>query len=787
MQPRDEKLTRRDLIDPTIMRRGWTADLIKIEKTPGGVDIIDGSPSKRSGRCDYLLCLPVVGGKPPIPVAILEAKKETAYPGLGLDQARRYCKRFHVPFAFSTNGHVYVEFAEDTGMITNEQSLINIPTPEDLLTRYETYKHIKLSSVAAEALFSSYKGGEGVRRYYQDAAIRAVLEKIAIGEKRCLLSLATGTGKTVIAKQLLYKIASAGQLTRALFLCDRDELRTNGIGHMSDVFGDDAQIVTSANPQPNARILVATYQTLNISDEDSEPRFWKDNFPPNYFSHIIIDECHRSAWKRWSIVLSDNPEAIQIGLTATPRIVTGGKPESEGRKDDEEITANNVKYFGDPVYEYSITQGQSDGYLAACEVIRRSIDIDKNGLTHDDIEARSTIDPYTGRQIDPKEIEESYTADRYEKDLILEDRMNAMSQDLFRQFLKIGDPHQKTIIFCASEYHADQIANRLQNIYTQWCKNTSRIPRESYAFKCTAANTGDRSRDLIPELRGSILSHYIATTVELLSTGVDIPNLQNVVFFKYIQSPISFYQMVGRGTRTGNPIGAKMMFRLFDYTNATRLFGEPFTSRVSPDKPLATQMNTNTVQKLHIKVLENEFVVHIQNEGKSILCNEDGVDKLVPYEEYKKRLSNSLTSDVPNVEELRNNWVVYKKRRTLLDRLPGGEGALRLVRQLENEQECDLYDVLAELGFGYEPKSRAERASGFCFRNRDWLQNYPERSQKVLALIARQFELGGIDELESDSLFDVPEIIENGGFSALLRLPLQPQELLYETKLRLLR
>ncbi len=788
MLQRDEKLTRRDLIDPAIMNRDWTADLVKVEKTPGGVEIIDGKPTKRTGRCDYLLCIPVKDGFQPFPVAVLEAKRESSYPGLGLDQARKYCKQFNVPFAFSTNGHVFVEYADDTGIISDEKPLSEIPKPDELRNRYELLKKIRLESEISESILASYKGGEGVRRYYQDAAIRAVLERIAQGHKRCLLSLATGTGKTVIAKHLLYKIAVSGQLRRALFLCDRDELRTNGIGHMNDMFGDDAQVITTSNPHPNARVLVATYQTLNITDEDAEPTFWRENFSQDYFSHIIIDECHRSAWNRWSIVLTDNPNAIHIGLTATPRIINNIHPDKEEDSDlDSEITAHNTVYFGEPVYEYSISQGQEDGYLAACEVVRRSVDIDKESITKEDIEMRTAVDLLTGKTVDPSEVDDAYSAERFEKDLLLVDRMNAMSKDLFEMLLVSGDPHQKTIIFCASEVHAEQISNRLQNIYVEWCKSMNCRPKESYAFKCTAANTGERSKDLIPEFRGSSQSHFIATTVELLSTGVDIPNLNNVVFFKYVRSPISFYQMVGRGTRTGTPAGSKLMFRIYDYTNATRLFGEPFISSALPSKPTEEQFKNEVVHKKIVKILENEFCVHIQNEGKSILCSVDGVETLVPYEDYKKELSIKLTETVASVDDLRSKWVVYNNRKALLDCLPGGEGAIRLVRELENEQDCDLYDVLAELGFGYEPKARSERAAGFSFRNKTWLSDFPENSRNVIVAIARQFARGGIDELESESLFDVPDIVKFGGFKSLINIAKNPQELLYETKIRLLK
>jgi type I restriction enzyme R subunit len=326
--PRDEHQTRIDLINPALYERGWVESLIREEKTPGGTDIIDGRPRKRKGRTDYLLCVPVVEGKPPLPVAVLEAKAEDKLSSLGIQQAKDYMKKFNVPFAFSTNGNLYAEYGEDTGQIKDALKISEFPSPDELKRRYEEIKGLKFDSETARPLYMPYKGGEAARYYFQDAAIRAALEKIIRGKEgsnRVLLSLATGTGKTIIAVQLLYKLAQAGQLKRALFVCDRDELRTQGMAKLHSIFGDNAQIVTTQEPQRNAKILVATYQTLNITAEDDEPRFWKENYPKNYFSHIIIDECHRSAWGKWSVILVDNPDAVHIGLTATPRIVIGGK------------------------------------------------------------------------------------------------------------------------------------------------------------------------------------------------------------------------------------------------------------------------------------------------------------------------------------------------------------------------------------------------------------------------------------------------------------------------------
>lgn len=796
---RNEHLTRVELIDPKLHDIGWTGSLIREEKTPGRSDIIGGRPIKRSGRTDYLLCLSVLPGKPPLAVGVLEAKSEDKLPSLGIQQARRDALKHHVPFVFSTNGYLFVEFAEDTQQIIDNKPLTSFPTPDELRRRYQAIKGIDLADKNALPLLMPYKGGELARWYFQDAAIRAVFEHIAAGQKKILLTLATGTGKTIIAAQLLHKLALAGQLRRALFLCDRDELRTQGMGKMHAVFGDNAQEVSTSDPRRNARILVATYQTLNITSEDDSPQFWKDNYPPDFFSHIIIDECHRAAWGKWSVILRDNPNAIHIGLTATPRIVVGGsKKDEEAKKKDEEITSHNIKYFGRPVYEYSIGDGQEDGYLAACEVIRRTVDLDKKEITREDIVERSAVDAFTGCRVKPGEIDDKYNAHDYDAKLMLDDRVRAMAEDLFKFLLDTGGPHQKTVIFCTRDHHANQVMIALNNLYATWCNKVKRTPKEWYAFQCTGnPDLRPPASDLIPEFRGSKNSHFIATTVDLLSTGVDIPNLENVVFFRYLESPISFYQMVGRGTRTGEPRGSKAMFRLYDYTNCTRLFGEEFTSRYRPTQPPGDDSGGGEIgdsetgtggtgrplpKRKIIRVPGGQFTLEVEGSGSSILCQEDGKDVLVPYEKYKQRLAACLVENTPNVEALRSAWIVQDKRHGLLRGLPGGEPAIRLVRELENEQECDLFDVLAELGYGLPPKSRPERAAAFSYKNKHWLKEFPERTGAVLVNMARQFEKNGIEELETSKLFDV----EGVDFNALTGLQVEPNTLIQETKVRLL-
>ncbi|MGH7232227.1 MAG: DEAD/DEAH box helicase family protein, partial [Nitrospiraceae bacterium] len=424
--PLSESDTRAKLIDPAIHARGWTEDLIRREETAGTIEIIDGTARKQAkGRVDYILRIQLNSTSQPVAVALIEAKAEHLPPTHGLEQAKVYaaCKRLNVQFVFSSNGHFYVEYDRGTGRTTTTRPIGQFPTPSDLLARYETGRGFSLSDKAAQPLLVPYPGGEAARRYYQDAAIRAVLEKIArcmkTGEpKRVLLSLATGSGKTFIAVNLLKRIADAGQLKRALFVCDRDELRRHGLSAFQNMFGSDAAEVyldsEGRNNARNARIHVATYQTLDVDTEDADANFLTKYYPENYFSHIIIDECHRSAWGRWSQVLTKNPSAVHVGLTATPRRLEFPKKTKESQA-DEQIIADNLRYFGEPVYEYDMAQGIEDGYLAACELHRFDLFHDnkqlterQGGVTREDLHGKALTDAITGEQLGADSAREHY-------------------------------------------------------------------------------------------------------------------------------------------------------------------------------------------------------------------------------------------------------------------------------------------------------------------------------------------------------------------------------------------
>lgn len=788
--PRNEAETRADLIDPAIQCKGWISDLVKREVSAGAIHIIDGQPVRRTaGRADYLLRVQVHHDTQPVAVALIEAKHEGLTPDHGLEQAKLYAasKRLHVPFVFSSNGHLFVEFDESTGLTSQHRRMDSFPTPADLRARYETAMGFSLADEAARPLITPYQRGEANRRYYQDAAIRAVFEKVAQTTKhdqpkRALLSLATGAGKTFIAVNMLRRFAAAGQLTKALFVCDRDELRTQALAALQQEFGADAAEAKrdpdGQNAARNARVHVATYQTLGVAEEEGDASFLTEFYPPDYFSHIVIDECHRSAWGKWSQVLTRNPNAVQIGLTATPREFEV-RENTDEFKADLQITANNLQYFGEPVYEYTLAQAQEDGYLAACEIKRGRVNLDDTGITIAEIIARNPVDARTGQPIAPEDIRKLYEATTYEDRIQLPDRVMAMCGDLFKHLLDTGGPEQKTIIFCARDTHADAVAIELNNLYAKWCHDNQQDRKDWFAFKCTAASSGN---DQLPDLRGASRSHFIAATVDLLTTGVDVPVIRNIVFFRYLKSPIAFHQMVGRGTRIHAPSG-KLMFRVYDYTDATRLFPEGFA--VAPQqerKPRDPTLATSPPEPI-IRV--EGFDVQVRPDGHHILTNIDGKAVPVPVAEYKQRLAAKLVSEAAALDDFRAIWIDPTLRGQLLYSLPGGGGSALLLRELDKMEAYDLYDVLARLGYDVQPLTRAYRVGQFNFRDADWLSAMPPRSREVVTALANQFALAGTEALESRDVFATPEIIRAGGLAALRQVG-EPSDVLMETKRRIL-
>lgn len=704
--------------------------------------------------------------------------------------------------------------------------MAEFPRPEELLQRYLAARGLNPQTPELKLLQTPYKQGREYLYYYQDAAIRSAFERIIWQRQqnqngRVLLSLATGAGKTRLAAALLRRVFDAGFAGKALFVCDRTELRDNGLGDFQAAFGNDAAEIDTRNPQKNAKIVIATYQTLGHKkkkptenkfppparlaenegaeldeDENQEPvevidsTFFLKHYPPGYFDVIVIDECHRSAWGKWFVILENNQEAIQIGLTATPREIKlpeTENPELASRIDeDRRLLADNLKYFGEPAYEYSYQQGVADGYLAPCEI--EQFDIHHNGeltperirgVLREDVEDKTLTDVYTGKAVAPTAVPVLNEGVALENRLILPDRVRAMCEHLFARLLATGDgnqaPLQKTIIFCASDAHADAVVNRLNALYADWAKANGEKRVHNYAFKCMSSVNGQA---LIPDFRGRKRSHIIAATKDLLTTGVNVPSVRNIVFFRYVHSPILFHQMVGRGTRI-DAVNDKLMFRIFDYTGATALFGTEFITPPPPEppppKPPGPEPPPPPPPKIRVKGMSSE----ISRVGIFHTLMRNGRLERVTPREYREELARQLIAAVPTLVDFRARWLDPIQRSQMMKELRD-QNLLPEIAAGEAEMESyDEFDVLAALAYGMKPLTRAERAAKFGDNGPDWLIQLPQPSAKVIRAIVKQFERAGTAALEAKEIWKTIGIpnpireLEQGG---------QPEELIRKTK-----
>lgn len=793
----NEAETRFWLIDPVLRDKGYNECWkLKLE-TPAPVEPTGYKGRRRAGagRTDYLLCVQVGDMPKPLPIAVIEAKAESEDPLKGMQQAKNYadCVRFSVQYCFATNGHRYGEFDKVHQMPNGPFPFPDFPTHNDLTSRYANDTGVDLTAPEAAMLFMADSAAFSKTRYYQDAAIRAAFEKILRSEKsgeppRVLLSLATGAGKTVIAANLLWRLHEAGRLTKpALFLCDRDELREQAWDKIAKTFPKGSVRIVKTehgqNAAKNAKVHIGTYQTLGLDDtEDKYASFLTEHYPENTFSVIVIDECHRSAWGRWSEVLKRNPEAIHIGLTATPRQLRDSKHQTT---DDAEITANNLGYFGEPVYEYTLIQAQEDGYLAGCEIVRLKPSIDWQTFTREQVIALKPVDARTGKYIRSEDLKSEYFAKNFDDELLLPNRIAAMSADLFERLCEHGGPEQKVIIFCTRDVHADRVAMQMQRLYAKWCQEKGVTPKEHYAFKCTA----EGGSDLIAQMRGSGERCFVACTVDLLATGVDIERLNAVVFFRYLESSITFYQMVGRGTRIHEET-QKYKFWLYDYTGVTALFGTDFITKQT--KPRVKKPGGNDGgdddgdddDPLPLPEIVGGQAVSITPQGRYILQRRDGRDVPIPVDEYRQEMIARVLREAATIHDFRSLWVETQKRRDLINHLLGEHYSPDTVRELMGLIDCDHFDLFAHYGYREKALKRHEREDAYLVQQAPWFASVDDKTAIVLRGIGHQFGAGGTDALESELLWEVPEIKRAGGLSALHQLG-KPAGVMRDAKTRL--
>lgn len=798
---RNEAQTRFELIDPAIEARGWRRSEISIEvRTPPQIDIVDGKPRRRPAGCtDYILRRSLSEGSEPIPLAILEAKREGLPPEHGLQQGKDYRvgELNNVPFVFSSNGYQFVEYNEETGQTSEARPMSEFPGPDELVTRYLAQRQLPAESLDLKLLETGYAKGRDYLRYYQDAAVRAALEKIirdrnAGKPPRVLLSLATGSGKTRVAAALLRRMFDAGAFGKALFICDRTELRDNGLGDFQATFGTNAAEIDTRHPQKNARVLIGTYQTLDHkfergkSPKNKIENFFQRHYPPGFFDVIVIDECHRSAWGDWFDFLSANEKGIHIGMTATPRQIKLPKTDDEQTRkeieNDAKRLADNFRYFGEPVYEYPYLQGVRDGYLAPAEIETWDLFHDEHtqpervrGVLRSDLTGKKLTNALTGQAVTPDAVAERSEGAALEQKLILPERVEAMCQHLFDRLLfhSENNPHQKTIVFCASDHHADLVTNQLNSLYAAWCKANGQRRLPNYAFKCMASVGG---QSLIPDFRDRQRAYFVATTMDLLTTGVNVPCARNIVFFRYIRSPILFHQMVGRGTRV-DEVSDKLMFRIFDYTGATALFGAEF---ITPPPSGGGKGGDGPPPPPPVKV--KGVQIELTHAGNFYVMNRNGQTVRVTPEEYRQRLVEELLATVPTLANFRERWIDPEQRHELMEQLALQGLVPENLRTATRMDDYDLFDVIAAVTYGIKPKTRAERAAQLDGAAApDWLIQLPQPAAKVIRAIARQFERAGTEALETQELWNAGEVRAVRGLTALKQGG-EPSALLRKTK-----
>lgn len=533
-------------ITPALQRAGWGDPLWRIAEqhyfTDGQIVLVgDGHKQQKGKKADYVLRY-----EESFPIAVVEAKGEEHEPGAGLQQAKDYAQILGLSFAFSSNGHGIEEwdFTSNT-----QRSLDAFPSPQDLWQRICTFKALDAAR-PANPLLAPYcgKGGK-LPRYYQEVAINQTIEAILKGQRHILINLATGTGKTVIAFQTAWKLFHAkwnvsGQdrHPRILFLADRNVLRDQAYNTF-EPFENERDLIAEGQAPKNRSIYFSIYQAM-FSGMDGKRLFHQ--YPSDFFDLIIIDECHRSGFGRWNAILKHFESAVQLGMTATP-------------KHTENI--DTYKYFGDPVFTYSLGQGIDDGFLATYKVHRTVTNYTKDGLVIEEATAQGAQ-----LEIPPEADPQSrYDMPDFERKITMPDHVQKICEHLDKLMRRFGRM-EKSMVFCVNMDHALQVTEALNRLNADL-----NVPEYAVRIVSEEGATGKALLERFQDTEKQI--PVIATTVDLLTTGVDAPSVRNVVFMKPIASVVSFKQIVGRGSRLCADT-KKFWFRVIDYTNASRLFDD---------------------------------------------------------------------------------------------------------------------------------------------------------------------------------------------------------------------
>lgn len=718
-----KELSERDIcskfITPAIKQANWDERQIReeVNLTKGRI-IVKGSAASRGKpkRADYILSY-----KPNLPLAVVEAKRNIYSVGEGMQQALTYAEMLDIPFAFSSNGDAFLlhDRTGTLGKVEEEISLDRFPSPEFLWQKYCEWKGLdeNRQKIVTQDYFADFRKP---MRYYQRIAINRTVEAIAKGQDRILLVMATGTGKTLTAFQIIWRLWKAGVKKRILFLADRnilvDQTRINDFKH----FGNAMTKIQNREAEKSYEIYLSLYQAVSGTEE--EKNIYKQ-FSPDFFDLVIVDECHRgsaaedSAWRE---ILEYFSSATQIGLTATP-------------KETKDIS--NIHYFGEPVYTYSLKQGIEDGFLAPYRVIRIDLDKDLAGWRPE----KGKVDKY-GRSIEDR----IYNQKDFDRDLVLEKRTELVAKKI-TEFLKANDRFDKTIVFCENIDHAERMREALVNENPDLAGENRK-----YVMRITGDNPeGKAELDsfIDPESRYPV----IATTSKLMSTGVDAQTCKLIVLDKRIQSMTEFKQIIGRGTRINEDYG-KYYFTIMDFKKATELFADPDfdgdpVEIYGPDgkviRPRGPEEETDR---------EKYFVDDVGVEIVTERTQYYGPDGKLITESLKDYTRKTVLKDFESLESFLKHWNEAEKKQVILAELEE-RGVLLDALAEEVGKDFDPFDLICHVAFDCPPLSRKERAEKV--KKSDYFCKYGAQAQEVLDTLLDKYADDGIENLENMSVLKV--------------------------------
>ena len=713
-------------ITPQVIRAGWHEQYHIREQytfTAGRV-MVRGKQVQRGERkrADYVLFV-----QPNLPIAIIEAKDNNHSVGAGLQQALAYAEALDIPFVYSSNGDGFIEHdrTATNGTVIRELTLAQFPSPSELWQRYQTFKGLTAPQTAVSTT-PYYDGGKDKSpRYYQRIAINRTVEAIAQGRQRLLLVMATGTGKTYTAFQIIWRLWKSGAKKRILFLVDRNILADQTRINDFKPFGNALTKITNRTIDKSYEIYISLYQAIT-GNEESQNIY--RHFSPDFFDLVIVDECHRGSAAddaAWRTVLEYFRYATQIGLTATPK---------------ETATVSNTDYFGEPIYTYSLKQGIDDGFLAPYKVIRVGLDKDLEGWRPE----QGKLDVF-GNPVEDRE----YNSRDYDRNLILDQRTKTVA-DKISDHLKRTSRFDKTIVFCENIDHAERMRQALVNANPDLADADAR-----YVMRITGDNDEGKAQldnFIDPESAYPV----IAVTSQLMSTGVDAQTCKVIVLDKIINSMTEFKQIIGRGTRI-NETYQKYYFTIIDFRQATKMFADPdFDGDPIPDEnfdPTSGGVGpgertggdgggsgiTYRVNDVPVRVI-NEQVQYLDATGKLITTS------LTSYSR------NQVQARYQTLDAFLTEWNKADRKKEIINTLQE-QGVFfdELAQQVG--REYDVFDLICHVAFDAPPLTRRERADNV--RKRHVFAKYAPQARAVLDALLDKYAETGILDVEDPAMLRI--------------------------------